>query len=81
MKDYRFFPFSDLTRALVGYTLIIALTLIIFREKGHEFAVRLANGIVPLAFFALGGALLDLLDFIFSIIFSKLRKSNQKEAE
>ena len=75
MKDYHFFPFSDLTRALVGYTLIIALTLIIFPEKGQDFAVKLANGIVPLAFFAAGGALLDLLDFVVS----RLRKSNQSE--
>jgi len=81
MKDNRFFPLPNLLRALVGYTLIIALTLVIFPQKGQPFAIRLANGIVPLAFFALGGALLDLLDFIFSIIFSKLRKSNQKEAE
>ena len=44
-----------LVKALMGYVLIIAFLLVFFPVRAHDLAVRLANGIVPLFFLALGG--------------------------
>ena len=76
MKDSRSLPGPELARGLMGYVLIIAL-LCIFPKYGRELAIRLANGIVPLFFFALGGLLLDSTDWIFS----RLKRSNQTAEE
>ena len=64
-----------LVRGVMGYVLIIALLCIahVYLGYGKELAVRLANGLVPLFFLALGGLLLDSMDWI---IF-KLKRSNQ----
>ena len=78
---------SMMLNALMGYTLIIALILIVFpNEAGQSFAVRLANGMMPFTFLALGAVFMDVIrglgGRILPIIFSpKDHKSNQKEAE
>jgi len=44
-----------LVKALMGYVLIICIFLLVPTTWGVDLAVRLADGIVPLFFLAVGG--------------------------
>ena len=61
MKDKEF-PLSDLTKAIMGYVMIMAIILIIFPNHGKPFAIRLANSLPPLSILALGCELMNLID-------------------
>ena len=73
MKDNRIWPMPTLSRAVMGYVIIIVLVLVIFPIKGENLAIMLANGLVPLAFFAAGEATLDLIEWFISILRSSSR--------
>ena len=85
MKDKRFFtfPVPVLVRGVCGYVIIIALLCVVhvYSGYGQELAVELANGLPYLFFFALGGFILDILDWILFGIISKLKRSNGSETD
>lgn len=70
MRDKYMFPLSELAKGLMGYTIIIALLLLIFPNQ--ELAIKLANGITPLFFLTLGGLLIDSIDWL------RIRNTNLK---
>lgn len=77
MKNNHTFPQLNLIRAVMGYVLIIALILMVSPNQGKELAIRLANGLTPLFFFALGALLLDCIEWIIP----RLKRSNGSETD
>ena len=63
------------TRSLSGYVLIIALILVLFpNDAGIDLAVRLANWLVPLTFFVLGGVFMNVLSWMFNKILPRRKQ-------
>jgi len=73
MTRPKFFPVSGAVSSFCGYVIIIAL-LCMFPKNGRvDLAIRLTNSILPLFFFALGGAVFNLFDWIMVMIFDIMK--------
>jgi len=77
MNEPKSFPVSGTMRSFLGYVLIIAL-LCVFPKNGRvEMAIRLANAIIPLFFFALGGWIFFSFEGIIKWVSRRLRSSEK----